>query len=170
MLIERAIKTAIEYEEKVRDVYQRAAKTSTDRVGRRVFQMLADDEANHVLFLQHQLGMWLSDKKITPEELKIAIPDPREMTATEHKLEAALAPSARREELALLEKAREVELETSSFYERMVKELPDEGKALFQRFLAVEENHLNVVQYEIDSLTGNGFWMGWQEFDMEAID
>jgi rubrerythrin len=170
MLIEQAIKTAIEYEQKIRDVYREAAKASSDEVGRQIFSALAADEANHVSYLVRQLERWVTDNKITWEDLKIVLPKAAEMSVNLNHVKEAMEPSKKRDELALLEQARDAERETCDFYEKIVSELPPEGKALFQQFLTVEAEHFNVVQFQIDSLTGSGFWMGWPEFDMEMMD
>ena len=165
MLIEQAIKTAIEYEQKVRDIYLKAAEASSNDVGKKVFSALAADEAGHVSFLARQLERWVADNAITWENLKIVVPKAAELKSVEE----ALEPSQRQEELALLEQAREAERQTCDFYEQMVRELPPKGQELFKRFLEVEEDHLNIVQFQIDNLTGTGFWMGWPDFDMEAM-
>lgn len=170
MLIEQALKTAIEYEQKIREVYMRAAKASSDQTGRQIFSALAADEANHVRFLLRQLKTWVDDKKITWEDLMIVLPKAADMSVNLNAVKEAMEPSKKREELALLEQARDAEKETCEFYEKMVRELPPEGKALFKQFLKVEEEHFNLVQFQIDSLTGSGFWMGSPEFDMEIMD
>jgi rubrerythrin len=170
MLIEQAIKTAIEYEQNIREIYKKAAKASSDQIGRRVFSALAADEANHVSFLVRQLETWVNEKKIALEDLKIVLPKAGDMSANLNTVQEAMEPSKKREELELLEQAREAERETCEFYEKMVGELPPEGKALFEQFLKVEQEHFNVVQFQIDSLTGSGFWLGWPEFDMEVMD
>ena len=107
----------------------------------------------------------MADNAITWENLKIVVPKAAELKSVEE----ALEPSQRQEELALLEQAREAERQTCEFYEQMVRELPPKGQELFKLFLEVEEDHLNIVQYQIDNLTGTGFWMGWPDFDMEAM-
>src|SRR5450631_2254288 len=58
--------------------------------------------------------------------------------------------------------------ETSSFYGRMVAELPEEGRALFARFLEIETGHGALAQAELDSLTKSGFCFDVAEFDLEA--
>jgi peptide deformylase len=39
---------------------------------------------------------------------------------------------------------------------------------MFARFLEIEEGHARIVQAEIDTLTGMGFWFDVQEFRLEA--
>jgi hypothetical protein len=50
----------------------------------------------------------------------------------------------------------------------MVAELPPEGQQLFGRFLEIEEAHAAIVQAEIDSVNGTGFWFDVMEFSLEA--
>ena len=68
----------------------------------------------------------------------------------------------------MLEKALEVEYETSDFYKRMVLELPVEGQELFVRFVEIEEGHKAIVQAEIDSVTGLGYWFDMPEFNLAS--
>jgi hypothetical protein len=46
----------------------------------------------------------------------------------------------------------------------MVKELPQEARPLFSRFLEIEEGHLAIVQAQLDLALGTGFWFDSQEF------
>ena len=50
----------------------------------------------------------------------------------------------------------------------MVNELPAEARPLFRRFVEIEEGHEKIVQAEIDSVSGLGFWFDIQEFDLSA--
>jgi rubrerythrin len=66
-----------------------------------------------------------------------------------------------------LGKALQVEIETTAFYRKMVAQLPDEGRKLFARFLEIEENHIEAVQFEMDFTGNTGYWFNMKEFDME---
>ncbi|MCF8038188.1 MAG: hypothetical protein K9K79_02630 [Desulfohalobiaceae bacterium] len=55
-------------------------------------------------------------------------------------------------------------VETSAFYEKMVRELPEEGR-LFANFLKIEEKHLATVQFELDYLANTGYWFNFAEFE-----
>ena len=169
MTIESALESAIVYEKKVRDVYREAETKSADDIGRRVFSLLAEEEANHVSYLEHRLKHWIEKKALSANDLKTALSQASSNAGDVEQLHRVLSDDVRTGEIALLENVREVERETIEFYERMVNELPEGGKAFFKRFLEIEDGHFNLVQYEIDSLTNSGFWMGVQEFDMEAI-
>jgi rubrerythrin len=79
-----------------------------------------------------------------------------------------MAAKDRGTEMELLRKALAAEHKTSSFYQKMVAELPSEGQALFQPFLEIEEGHVAIVQAEIDALTGTGAWFDVLEIDLES--
>ena len=55
MTLENAIKTAIEYETKIRDVYREAEAAVNDAAGKRIFEALGNDEQHHIDYLQHTL-------------------------------------------------------------------------------------------------------------------
>jgi rubrerythrin len=67
----------------------------------------------------------------------------------------------------ILNNALKAEIETSKFYSDMVDALPEQGKRLFEHFLEIEENHIKTVQYELDFISGTGYWFNIKEFDME---
>jgi rubrerythrin len=68
----------------------------------------------------------------------------------------------------MLSKALKLEIETSDFYRQMVAQLPAEGQNLFSRFLEIESNHIDAVQFELDHYGRSGYWFDFEEFDMEA--
>jgi rubrerythrin len=166
MEIEVALKTAIEYETRVREAYVEAFDETDDPIGKRVFGLLADEENKHVKFLQYQLGEWKKSGKLALGRLETALPKSEEIQREVEKLEMSLGVDERRKEISMLEKAQEVEIETTSYYKKLVNELPDEGKTLFKRFVEIEEGHLALAQAELDSLTGTGFWFDMREFDV----
>jgi len=58
MDLEKAIKTALELEIKIRDIYLEGVQSIQNEAGRRIFQILADDEQYHVDYLEHKLEQW----------------------------------------------------------------------------------------------------------------
>jgi hypothetical protein len=50
----------------------------------------------------------------------------------------------------------------------MVLELSDEGQQMFAEFVKIEQGHLDLVQAEIDAVSGVGFWFDMPEFNLEA--
>ncbi len=171
MNLEKAIKTAIDYETNVRNIYQEAKLAVTDPVGKRVFNILKKEEQYHLDYLEKRLEEWQSTGRITVEGLKTAVPTQELIEMEVAKLKTKLEPGKVDKkytdtELQMLKRALELEIETSEFYKKMVLELPDADRVLFKRFVEIEEGHKLIVQAEIDSVTGMGFWFDMPEFDL----
>ncbi len=168
MTIEEALKTAIEYETRVWTVYVDALKQATNKIGRRVFGVLASEEQGHLKYLKSRLDEWEKTGSITVENLKTAIPSREAIEEECKKLSAKIRESPQRSEITMLTTARDLEMETSNFYKKMVAELSGKGQQLFSRFVEIEEGHLALVQAELDAVSGNGFWFDMPEFNLEA--
>lgn len=168
-VIEEAIQKALEYEARVRDVYASALERARDPVGRKVFDVLAQEEQGHIDYLEHKLATLRETGELAPGGLDTKLPSKEAIEAGVKNLERELTPDGVLEtEAELLRKALAVEEETSSFYKRMVDELPRDGRDFFEPFLAIEEGHVAIVQAELDSVTQMGFWFDYREFDLEA--
>lgn len=167
MTIEEAIKTALEYENRVRDVYRDAAGKTADETGGKMLSILADDEQRHVDYLKAKLAEWEKTGKVTVDELETAIPSKKSILEGVSKLERRMSDKDFGVERELLKKAVDVEAETSEFYAKVVGELDADDRKLFQRFLEIEEGHLAIVQAELDYVTGSGYWFDFSEFSME---
>ena len=167
MTLEEGIRTAIEYEIRIRDLYRDAADQAADPVGKRVFSALGDDEDNHVAYLKDRLRQWRETGKISVEKLDTAIPSRQTIDSEAGRLADRLSREDRKNEKQMLSKALAVEVETSNFYREMVEKMSDAGRQMFARFLEIENGHIDAVQAELDYLTQTGFWLDFKEFDME---
>ncbi len=167
MTLEKAIKTALEYENNVRDVYRDAIKKVTDETGRKMLEVLAQDEQHHVDFLNAKLDEWKKSGKITAEKLETTVPPKRSIEEGVSKLEKRMSDRDFGVERELLKKIVDVEYETSEFYKSVIGDLDDEGQKMFERFVEIEEGHLAVVKAELDYLTGSGYWFDFNEMNME---
>ena len=167
--LDEAIQTALEFERKVYKVYADVMDEIEDPVGKKVFKQLSLEEAQHVTYLQHRLTEWREEGRIDIQDLSTVVPDKQRITEGRERIAQMVQ---RRKpvssELEYLKEAFEVEKETSGFYRRMVSELTGEGQELFSRFMEIEEGHVAIVQAEIDSLQGMGFWFDMQEFNLEG--
>ena len=74
MTLEEAIKTAINYETKVRDVYLDNVDSIADKTGRQVFQTLGDEEQGHLDYLNARLEEWRETGKVSPCKLETVVP------------------------------------------------------------------------------------------------
>lgn len=168
MDLAQALKTAIQYETRIRDLYRRVAGTCADETGTKVLRILADEEQQHLDYLASRLEEWTRDGKVTPGSLASAVPDREALDAGRSRTEGRVRCADPVGELELLQQALELEQETSDFYRELVHRLDAEGQALFEPFVEIEDGHVAVVQAEIDNLRGLGYWFDFQEFDLEA--
>ncbi|NVL93267.1 MAG: hypothetical protein HWN71_09570, partial [Desulfobacterales bacterium] len=123
MPIEEAIKTAVEFEAQVRDVYRKAEEAATDPVGKRIFRVLAEEEQNHLDYLHRRLDEWRGAGRITAQRLETTIPSEEVIREGISKLETHTADKDKGGELEMLTEALKVEVNTSEFYKWMVREL-----------------------------------------------
>jgi rubrerythrin len=166
--IEEAIRTGLEYEIRVLKVYSEAAKKFADPIARKTFTVLANEEERHVQYLESRLGEWQKRGLLVPERLETAIPSKRSIESSVRRLQRRMAEQDYSVELDMLKKALGLEIEATTFFKRMVSELPAEYQSLFGRFVEIEEGHEAIVQAEIDALTGLGYWFDYQEFNLEG--
>ena len=167
--LDEAIQTAMEFEKKVYQAYADAMDKIEDPVGKRIFKQLSLEEAQHVEYLQRRLDEWKKDGHLDIQELSTVVPD-KERIAEGRECIAQSVQSRKpaSTEIEYLKNAFEMEKQTAAFYQQMVSELSGEGQKLFSRFLEIEEGHVYIVQAEMDSVQGMGFWFDMQEFNLEA--
>ena len=169
MTIEEAIKTAIDYEIRIHDIYRDAAEKVEDPAGKRILKMLADDEQHHIEYLKDRLKLWEKTGRLSARKLESSIPSMENVQKEAEKVRAHMSRKDRTSERDILSKALKAEVETSNFYQQMVNEMPDEAQRMFARFLEIEENHIAAVQFELDYLSQSGYWLDFKEFDMEEL-
>jgi rubrerythrin len=169
MTLEEAIKTALDYETRIRDIYREAAEKISDPRGKKILQLLGDDEQHHVEYLLGRLELWEKTGKLSDKKLESSIPSIETIQKGIEQIKSHMSQENRRGEIEILSKALKTEVETRNFYERMVNELSDEGQRMFARFLEIEENHIAAVQFEMDYITKTGYWFDFKEFDMEEL-
>ncbi len=169
MTIEEAIKTGLEFEERVRKVYSEAAKKFAEPTARRVFSVLADEEDRHVQYLESRLEEWEKTGKVTAAALETVIPSQGAIDEAMGKLTRRMGEQDFGVELEMLKKALALEIEATKFFTGMVTQLKDEERKLFSRFVEIETGHEAIVQAEIDALTGLGFWFDYAEFKLENL-
>lgn len=169
MKLDAALKTALEYENRIRDLYIQAAQQTDDPAGKKIFQALADDEQHHVDYLNSKLDEWQRQGHVTLSALESSIPDKAAIRKEAESLEKKISDDARGLKQQMLSQALAMELETSRFYQTLVDSVPADYRPMFQRFLEIEDNHVEAVQFELDHLTQTGFWYGFEEFDMEQM-
>jgi len=169
MELEKALQSAIVFEKKIRDLYLSAVERTEEAAGKKIFQDLADDEQNHVAYLESRLDEWQKTGAISAAKLESTIPDQATIRKAAADLKPVLQADTRGLKQQMLSQALNMETETSRFYEQLVEEVPAEHRDMFKRFLEIENNHIEAVQFEMDHVTQTGFWYGFEEFDMEQM-
>jgi len=167
--LKEAIVVAIDFEKKVRDHYQRGAKDIPEPMGRRVFATLGKEEQGHVEYLEHCLAEWKKTGKVPNAPLKSILPKGVKWIEEERKKVAGKGKRvASKTELEALKLALKHERDADAFYHKLVAELPAQDRPLFDKFLGIEDGHLALVQAQLDSVQGMGFWFDVAEFRLEA--
>ncbi len=166
MTFEEAIKTAIEYEIKVRDTYLNSVDKIKDETGQKVFKVLGDEEQGHVDFLECKLDEWKKTGTISSSDLKTVVPSFEKIEEGVKQLDNHMTENEFETELEMLKKALGMEQETSNFYRKMVDELESNGE-FFKPFLEIEDGHTAIVQAEINYLTKTGSFFDFEEFGQE---
>lgn len=167
MHLEQAIKTAIELEGKIRDLYVQAYADCKDETGRRFFGMLRDDEQYHMDYLAERLDEIQNQGTMQHPDIDSRVPPQGEIESCISDAEKHLAAEDRGMIQQMLSNALRVETRTSEFYDKMVSESDGETQKMFARFLEIEDAHIAAVQAELDYVMNTGYWFGFKEFDME---
>jgi rubrerythrin len=167
MRLDEAILTAIEYETRVRDHYLTSADRIRNKAGRRIFELLANEEQGHIDYLLACLGKWRRDGSVGTFSLLPATPSAAELRKALVPVEGQKPSEVLDDERQVLDVALNLERETSDYYRRLVGRLQGTAQQMFARFLEIEEGHVAIVQAEIDYLSDNGFWFDFSEFNQE---
>jgi len=154
MTLEEAIKTAIEYEIKVRDAYLNSLDSIKDETGRHVFRVLGDEEQGHVDYLECKLEEWQKTGKLSSSDMATVVPAKAAIERGVSKLDAHASATDFETEREMLKKAL------------MVSEV-DTGGELFSRFPEIEDGHVAIVQAELDYLNKTGLFFDFEEFNLE---
>lgn len=170
MRLDEAIGVALEFERKVRDHYYREGKVIQDAAGRRAFETLATEEQGHVDYLERCLSEWLKTGKVGDVPMKSVLPRGQQWIAeARKKLEGRPGKRvAAANEVDALKIAVQYEKDADAFYRKLVSGLAEKERALFSKFIDIEDGHLDLVQAQLDSVLGSGFWFDVMEFRLEA--
>jgi rubrerythrin len=167
MTLEEAIKTAVQYETRIRDVYKAAARKVHEPVGKSFLETMAEDEQRHLDYLLDRLEHWKKTGKLNLPKLETVVPSDESMAKHMSRFSSEISGKARGDQKRILSRALKVENETSEFYKKMVDEMSGQSQALFARFLVIENRHIAAVQMQLDYASKTGYWFDMKEFDME---
>ena len=163
----KILRTAIEVENNGLVTFLKFARQTKDETGKNMFIQLAMDEHEHRLILEKQLNKLLEGEtwqtveipKSTIEQVAPAIRQKQQRT----KGESGLA------EVDALNTALDLERKAAQFFKDQAEQVDEpEAKSLFLRLAKWEDSHFDLIQAELDSINGTGFWFGIPEFQMDG--
>jgi rubrerythrin len=159
--------TALQYEEKIRDLYYDAANSIDDERGKIIFKSLGDDEQSHVDFLNYSLKQLQANLAIDTAQLQTTIPALGLINDNIEKLKAEIPKQMLGDIKTVLNNALKLEKETSNFYRDARDKTEGPIRDILNKFLEIEERHVDVVQIEIDHAMNNGMWFNFMEINLE---
>ncbi len=163
----KALKTAIEIEDQGLLNFLKFARQTKDTTGKNMFIRLAMDEHEHRRIIEKQLNNLMEGKplvnvEIPKSEIEQVAPMIREKQQKTRGESGLL-------EIDALNTALDLERKAASFFREQATLISDsEAKALFTRLAEWEDAHFDIIQAELDSIQGTGFWFGIPEFQMDG--
>ena len=162
-----ALQIALETEKRGYRFYRIAAKSTVDPTGRTVFEQLAKDEIEHMgVFATLYASLNNDEPWMTYEEAveKFGRTPAGQIIFPEEPDEV----SERFNDVEALREALEFEKKAVRFYTEKAAEVDNtKAKSFYEKLVEIEGGHVIIIQAEIDSLTGAGFWLGFQEISLE---
>lgn len=163
----KALKTAIEIEENGLDAFLNYARQTKDLTGKNMFIRLAMDENEHRRIIEKQLNNLMEGKpletvEIGRSEIEEVLPKIREKQQRTRGESGLL-------EIDALNTALDLERKAAKFFRDQADLVDDtEVKEMFLRLAEWEDAHFDLIQAELDSIQGTGFWFGIPEFQMDG--
>ena len=160
-------KTALEYERKIRDLYHTAVDIVDDKRGKHIFKTLAEEEQSHVDFLEHGIETLRNQGSITLSRLETVIPDTENILKNIESMKITIPEHMLGDVKRVLSSALKLEVETTEYYQQAFDSAEGEIKEVLRKFVEIEQRHTDVVRFELDYVSHNGFWLDFPEISME---
>lgn len=162
----KAIKTAMEAEKNGLTAYLKYARETKDETGKNMFIILARDEVEHWNVLEKQLENLFENSKWVKTNIELSEIQ-RIMPKVRNK-EKRIKGESGIDQLDALKTALDMELKAKEFYLENAEKVKDAiAKEMFIKIAAMEDAHYEIIQAELDSIKGLGFWFGIPEFSLE---
>ena len=160
--------TALEYEKKIRDLYISAVSIIDDKRGKTIFKTLADEEQSHIDFLEYSLKALRKSEEIDVERLKTAVPDTETISKNIESMKMQIPERMLGDIKQVLGSALKLEEETTAYYRKALTESEGDIRKILGKFVDIEQRHTDVVRFELDHASRNGFWLDFPEKSMEV--
>ena len=162
-----ALQIALETEKKGYKFYRIAAASSKDPAGSKVFEHLAKDE------IEHMAGFAALYESITNDEPWVTY-DQAVTKYGKTDQDKLIFPDGHVDvqddfdDMKALQEALGFEKKAVEFYmDQVAKADDDVSRSFYRSIQAIEEGHVKIIQAELDSLQGTGFWLDYQEISLE---
>jgi rubrerythrin len=160
------MKTAIEMEKSGHRFFTEAAAKVGHEVGKKVFARLAKEEIEHLRTFEKIFDQ-LSGGSAWKDAVGVVQPVKRVKYFDEAR--AKFKADDIKLELDYLRQALDLERNAMNFFEGAVGEAETaEAGQIFKKVLEEERGHYDLIQAQIDSLNGSGYWFDLPEFHMDA--
>jgi rubrerythrin len=162
----QAMRTAIEMEKSGHRFFTEASNKVKHEVGRKLFSRLAAEEIEHMRTFE-KIFDEISNSGDWKEAVAAIKPARRVPYFDEARKEFKAGDMS--VELDYLKRALDLERNAMQFFERAIQETESpEARDVFKRILGEEQGHYDLIQSEIDSINGTGFWFDVNEFYMDG--
>ncbi len=161
-------KKALEYEKKIRDLYTSAIDIIDDGRGKEIFKTLADEEQSHVDFLEYSIKTLKDQGSVSLKAFKTSIPDTEDLLKNIESMKITIPEQMLGDVKRVLSSALKLEIETTEYYQKAFESAEGEIKKVLEKFIIIEQRHTDVVRFELDYASRNGFWLGFPEISMEV--
>ncbi len=151
--------------------YNDAAEIIKDPKGKNVFKHLAAEELDHIKMLMRIADAvdagrgWIAHADPAENEdkrVREGLPIFGEKNELMDRLKADVTDSN------AVTIAMDTEEEAVSFYSAMLKEATEDDEVeVLTKLVEMEKNHYDLLRWELDALTGTGFWADMIEFSVE---
>jgi len=152
------VEIAVNMEKDAIDFYTEAAGKVSSPAGKKMFDMIVQDEKKHLEIVEGILkGLNIEAKASNPgEETRTVFMDMKDAVMDE--LEATT------DELEAFKVAMKMEKEGIEFYKNLLKDTKDDKvKTLFEKLIYEETRHYDIFENTYTFLNDTGNWFMWDE-------
>ncbi len=161
-------KKALEFEKKIRDLYVSAVDIIDDDRGKKIFRTLAKEEQSHVDFLEHSIATLADQGTISLKTFKTIVPDTSDLSKNIESMKVTIPEQMLGDIKRVLSSALKLEEETTQYYENAFESAEGDIREVLAKFITIEQRHTEVVRFELDHASRNGYWLGFPEISMEV--
>jgi rubrerythrin len=161
-------KKALEYEKKIRDLYLSAIDIVDDERGKKIFKTLAQEEQSHVDFLEHSIAALSHQGRISLKSFNTIVPDTEDLKKNIKSMKVTIPHQMLGDIKRVLSSALKLEEDTTQYYKKAHASAEGEIKEVLGKFIIIEQRHTDVVRFELDHASRNGYWLGFPEISMEV--